>query len=103
MSVIDDILSEKDPEKIRKETETNYREYLNPFVLRMFKNAGLDIIEGGREGASVWDVSGDKYIDCVTGAGIFNVGRHNREITDALKKALDVYDMGGWISIIRER
>ncbi len=103
MSVIDDILSEKDPEKIRKETETNYREYLNPFVLRMFKNAGLDIIEGRREGASVWDVSGDKYIDCVTGAGIFNVGRHNREITDALKKALDVYDMGGWISIIRER
>ncbi|MBU1713952.1 MAG: aspartate aminotransferase family protein [Proteobacteria bacterium] len=103
MSVIDDILSEKDPEKIRKETETNYREYLNPFVLRMFKNAGLDIIEGRREGASVWDVTGDKYIDCVTGAGIFNVGRHNREITDALKKALDVYDMGGWISIIRER
>ncbi|MFO7665684.1 MAG: aspartate aminotransferase family protein [Desulfobacterales bacterium] len=103
MSVIDDILSEKDFEKIRKETEINYREYLNPFVLRMFKNAGLDIIEGRREGACVWDISGEKYIDCVTGAGIFNVGRHNREITDALKKALDVYDMGGWISIIRER
>jgi putrescine aminotransferase len=103
MSVIDDILSEKDPEKIRRETETNYREYLNPFVLRMFKNAGLDIIEGRREGACVWDISGEKYIDCVTGAGIFNIGRHNREITDALKKALDRYDMGGWISIIRER
>jgi putrescine aminotransferase len=103
MSVVDDILAEKDFEKIRKETETNYREYLNPFALRMFKNAGLDVIEGRREGACVWDISGEKYIDCVTGAGIFNAGRHNREITDALKKALDVYDMGGWISIIRER
>jgi putrescine aminotransferase len=103
MSVVDDILSEKDFEKIRKETETNYKEYLNPFALRMFKNAGLDIIEGRREGACVWDISGEKYVDCVTGAGIFNAGRHNREITEALKKALDVYDMGGWISIIRER
>ncbi|MFZ0450377.1 MAG: aspartate aminotransferase family protein [Desulfatiglandaceae bacterium] len=103
MSVIDDILSETDPEKIRKETEFNYREYVNPFALRMFKNASLDIVEGKREGASVWDVSGEKYIDCVTGAGIFNVGRHNTEIVADLKKALDVYDMGGWISILRER
>ena len=77
MSVIDEIFGEKDPEKIRRETEANYREYVNPFALRMFKNASLDIIEGRREGASVWDISGEKYIDCVTGAGIFNVGRHN--------------------------
>lgn len=103
MSVIDEILNETDPEKIRRETEFNYREYVNPFALRMFKNASLDIIEGKREGASVWDVSGEKYIDCVTGAGIFNVGRRNTEIVAALKKALDVYDMGGWISILRER
>ncbi|MBW2218351.1 MAG: aspartate aminotransferase family protein [Deltaproteobacteria bacterium] len=103
MSMIDDILAEKDHEKIRRETETNYREYVNPFALRMFKNASLDIIEGKREGACVYDISGEKYIDCVTGAGIFNVGRHNVEIVDGLKKAMDVYDMGGWISIIRER
>lgn len=103
MSVIDEILNETDPDKIRKETEFNYREYVNPFALRMFKNASLDIIEGRREGASVWDVSGEKYIDCVTGAGIFNVGRRNPDIVAALKKVLDVYDMGGWISILRER
>jgi len=103
LSVIDEILKEKDPDKIRKETEFNYREYVNPFALRMFKNASLDIIETRREGACVWDVSGEKYVDCVTGAGIFNVGRRNPEIVAALKKSLDVYDMGGWISIIRER
>ncbi|MBN1572884.1 MAG: aspartate aminotransferase family protein [Deltaproteobacteria bacterium] len=103
MSIIDEILGEKDVEKIRKETEENYREYVNPFAMRMLKNASLDIIEGKREGASVWDISGEKYIDCVTGAGIFNVGRHNPEVVEALKKALDTYDMGGWISIVRER
>ena len=103
MSIIDEILNERDPEKIRKETEKNYREHVNPFALRMLKNASLDIIEGKRSGASVWDISGKKYIDCVTGAGIFNVGRHNPEVAEALKRALDTYDMGGWISIIRER
>ena len=75
MSLIDDILSEKDPVKIREEAETNYREHVNPFALRMLKNASLDIIEGKRSGASVWDISGEKYIDCVTGAGLFNAGR----------------------------
>ena len=103
MSVVDEILAQKDADSIRKETEKYYREYVNPFALRMFKNASLDIIEGKREGASVWDVSGEKYIDCVTGAGIFNVGRHNKTVVEALKKALDYYDMGGWISILRER
>jgi putrescine aminotransferase len=103
MSIIDEILNERDPEKIRKEAEKNYREHVNPFALRMLKSASLDIIEGKRSGASVWDVSGKKYIDCVTGAGIFNVGRHNTQVVEVLKKALDTYDMGAWISIIRER
>ncbi|MBU2552307.1 MAG: aspartate aminotransferase family protein [Proteobacteria bacterium] len=103
MGIVDRILSQTDPEAIRREAEENYREYVNPFALRMLKNASLDVIEGRREGASVWDVSGEKYIDCVTGAGIFNVGRRNPVVAEALKKALDVMDMGGWLSVVRER
>ncbi len=103
MSIIDLIFQETDPDKIRQEAEANYKEYVNPFALRMLKNASLDIIEDKREGASVWDISGEKYIDCVTGAGIFNVGRRNPEVVEVLKKALDKYDMGSWISLFRER
>jgi len=58
------------------------------------KAAGLDIIEDRRDGAAVYDITGRKYIDCQTGSGIMNVGRHNREIVDALKRALDSYDIG---------
>ncbi len=103
MSIIDLMFQETDPDKIRQEAEANYKEYVNPFALRMLKNASLDIIEDKREGASVWDISGKKYIDCVTGAGIFNVGRRNPEVVEVLKKALDKYDMGSWISLFRER
>ncbi len=79
---------------IKKQALDDYSRYVNPQKARVLKNAGLDIIEGKREGAAVWDITGKKYIDCITSAGSFNVGRRNPEIIDALKKALDEYDLG---------
>lgn len=61
------------------------------------KSAGLDLVEDRRQGPYVWDISGKKYIDCLTGAGSFNVGRRNPKIIQALKKALDRYDIGGFL------
>ncbi|RLB40076.1 MAG: hypothetical protein DRH12_10615, partial [Deltaproteobacteria bacterium] len=58
------------------------------------RNAGLDIIETRREGPYVWDASGRRYIDCITSAGSFNVGRRNPQVVKALKEALDQYDLG---------
>jgi putrescine aminotransferase len=87
-------LSASDLEAIKKQALADYAAHVNPQKARVLKNAGLDIIEGKREGASVWDITGKKYIDCITSAGSFNVGRRNPEIIDALKKALDEYDLG---------
>jgi acetylornithine/succinyldiaminopimelate/putrescine aminotransferase len=81
-------------EEIKKQALADFSRYVNPQKARVLKNAGLDIIEGKREGAAVWDITGKKYIDCITSAGSFNVGRRNPEIIDALKKALDDYDLG---------
>lgn len=63
----------------------------------MLKSAGLDLVEDRREGPYVWDISGKKYVDCITGAGSFNVGRRNPKIIEALKTALDHYDLGGFL------
>ncbi|MBN2225416.1 MAG: aspartate aminotransferase family protein [Deltaproteobacteria bacterium] len=81
-------------DEIKKQALDDFSRYVNPQKARVLKNAGLDIIEGKREGAAVWDITGKKYIDCITSAGSFNVGRRNPEIIDALKKALDEYDLG---------
>ncbi len=80
--------------EIKKQALDDYSRYVNPQKARVLKNAGLDIIEGKREGAAVWDITGKKYIDCITSAGSFNVGRRNPEIIAALKQALDEYDLG---------
>jgi putrescine aminotransferase len=87
-------LTKEQREEIKKQALDDYSRYVNPQKARVLKNAGLDIIEGKREGAAVWDITGKKYIDCITSAGSFNVGRRNPEIIDALKKALDDYDLG---------
>jgi putrescine aminotransferase len=81
-------------EEIKKRALADFSSYVNPQKARVLKNAGLDIIEGKREGAAVWDITGKKYIDCITSAGSFNVGRRNPDVVRALKEALDEYDLG---------
>jgi len=80
--------------KIKAEALSDFSKFIGPMKVRTMKAAGLDIIEDKREGASVWDITGKKYIDCQTGSGIMNVGRRNPDIIEVLKKALDTYDIG---------
>ena len=83
-----------DPTTVKAQALADYAAYSNPMKLRTLRHAGLEIIEGRREGARVWDLSGAEYIDCITSAGSMNVGRRNPEVIAALKDALDRYDIG---------
>jgi acetylornithine/succinyldiaminopimelate/putrescine aminotransferase len=83
-----------DPATIKAQALADYAAYSNPMKLRTLRHAGLEIIEGRREGALMWDVTGTEYIDCITSAGSMNVGRRNPEVIAALKDALDDYDVG---------
>ncbi|MBN1635632.1 MAG: aspartate aminotransferase family protein [Deltaproteobacteria bacterium] len=92
----------QDLEKLKKQALDDFAQYIGPMKVRTMKSAGLDIVEEKRDGASVWDITGKKYIDCQTGSGIMNVGRHNPEIIAALKKALDTYDIGVFLLCSRQ-
>ncbi len=85
--------SSENRERVLKE----FAKHINPSRVRILKSAGLDLIEDRREGAYVWDISGKKYLDCMTGAGSFNVGRRNPQVIQALKNALEHYDVGGFL------
>jgi len=89
--------------KIKEQALADFAEFINPMKVRTMKAAGLDIIEQRRDGASVWDVTGKKYLDCQTGSGIMNVGRHNREIVQKLKEALDTYDIGVFLLCSKQK
>jgi acetylornithine/succinyldiaminopimelate/putrescine aminotransferase len=90
-------VSKKKPSLEREQILKEFAQHINPSRVRILKSAGLDLVEDRREGPFVWDISGKKYVDCMTGAGSFNVGRRNPIIIQALKKALDHYDLGGFL------
>lgn len=92
-----------DTQRTKQEALSDFSKFISPMKVRTMKAAGLDIIEDRRDGASVWDITGKKYIDCQTGSGIMNIGRHNREIVDVLKKALDTYDMGVFLLCSKQK
>jgi len=91
------------PEEIKQQALKDFAEFINPMKVRTMKSAGIDIIEEKRSGACSWDITGKRYIDCQPGSGIMNVGRGNQEIAEALKKALDTYDIGVFLLCSKQK
>lgn len=50
----------------------------------LYQKRPLAIVRG--EGATVWDLEGNEYIDCVGGQGSANLGHGNRSVADALAR-----------------
>lgn len=80
-------LSFEEKKKIVEETIEKYMKYLNPGLARLYKFANLTTVEWRGEGAKVFDIFGEAYIDCVGGFGVFNVGRnHPRVVARVLEQ-----------------
>jgi len=90
-------------QKIKDQALADYAKHVSPMKVRTLTQAGVNLIEDRREGTSVWDITGKKYIDCMTGAGIMNVGRRNPEIINALKQALDNLDIGVFLFMSKQK
>jgi putrescine aminotransferase len=91
------------PEKLKEQALSDFSRHINPMKVRTLRSAGIDIVEEKREGACTWDLAGRRFIDCQTGSGIMNVGRRNPEVIEALKKALDTYDIGVFLLASRQK
>ncbi len=80
-----------------------YRRFFPGAMLDSMRSEGLDIIEGKREGAFIYDEKGKRYIDCITSASVHNLGRRPRGVTAAFRKALRETDQGNFPMISREK
>lgn len=76
-----------------------YSEHVNAKRVAGWRRVGLDILEHRREGCYVWDVDGRRYIDCYNSAGVFNVGRANPVIRQALIDAVATDDIGDFLLV----
>jgi putrescine aminotransferase len=81
-------LSVEEKRRIVEETIEKYMKYLNPGLARLYKFANLTTVEWKGEGAKVFDIFGEAYIDCIGGFGVFNVGRNHPRVVERVIEQL---------------
>ena len=63
--------------------------HLNHQMVRVLKTIGFDARFVRGKGAHLWDANGDRYLDLVSGWGVFAIGRNHPHVAAALKSVLD--------------
>jgi ornithine--oxo-acid transaminase len=77
---------------LREQQGRNYnlhQRHVNPANVRMLKTIGFDRCYVRAEGAHLWDADGAKYLDLLSGYGVFAIGRNHPEVRRALVDFLD--------------
>jgi 4-aminobutyrate aminotransferase-like enzyme len=65
-----------------------HQRYANASLARAQAIIGFDKIYTRGEGAYLWDVEGNRYLDLLAGFGVFNLGRAHPVIKAAMQDAL---------------
>ena len=63
--------------------------YLNPQLAKVVKTLGFDRLYERGEGCYLYDRDERRYLDLLSGFGVFALGRSHPVIKDALRQALD--------------
>jgi ornithine--oxo-acid transaminase len=63
--------------------------HMNDMMVRVLKTIGFDVRFVKGKGAYLWDASGARYLDLLSGWGVFAVGRNHPHVASALHQVLD--------------
>lgn len=68
--------------------------YWNPDKTQFWQDAGVDLVIDRREGYFLWDLDGRRLIDAHLNGGTYNLGHRNPEVVQAVRVAMERFDMG---------
>lgn len=68
--------------------------YWNPDKTRFWSESGVDLVIDRRDGYLIWDMDGRRLIDVHLNGGTYNLGHRNPEVLDAVRSAMDRFDIG---------
>jgi ornithine--oxo-acid transaminase len=71
---------------------------INPQFARVLRTIGFDRTWARAQGAYLWDDEGNRFLDLLGGFGMFNVGRNNPRVRDALVETLEL-DLPGSVQL----
>ena len=67
-----------------------YARGINPQFVRVLRTIGFDRVWSRAEGQYLYDAEGERYLDMLGGFGMFNAGRNNPRIREALIETLEL-------------
>jgi len=65
-----------------------HRQYINPSLARVQAIIGFDKIYTRGQGCYLWDADGNRYLDLLSGFGVFNLGRSHPVVKQAIQDVL---------------
>ncbi len=71
-----------------------YARGINPQFMRVLRTIGFDRTWARAEGQYLYDADGNRFLDLLGGFGMFNVGRNNPRVRDALIETLELKTPG---------
>ncbi|BCX81538.1 ornithine--oxo-acid transaminase [Methylomarinovum caldicuralii] len=74
----------------RRENFTLHEQYLNPQMVRVLRTIGYDRVYTRAEGPYLFDDQGNRYLDLLSGFGVFALGRNHPTVKAILKEVLDL-------------
>ena len=80
---IGSILAEREPERYALHTA-----HMNEQMVRVLQTIGYDVGFRAGQGQYLFDRKGDRYLDLLSGWGVFGIGRNHPTVRDALKAVL---------------
>lgn len=89
--------SSVDVEQLVEETIEKYTNYVNPSLANLMRFAGFGDVEKCARGMIVQDYSGNEYIDCLGGYGVFSLGHSHPDVIAAVKEQLDLMPLSSKI------
>ncbi len=80
--------------RITERVISNYEQYINPSLARLFRFMGLAAVEDRAEGCYIYDLNGERFLDCLGGYGVFSLGHGNPRVVAAVKEQLAKMPLG---------
>ncbi len=89
--------------KPQAEVIEEFATYVSSGRVAVYKALDAAIVPGRREGIYLYDLEGNRYINCRTSGGVFNLGHRPPRVVAAVKAALDELDVGDHLLMSEQR
>jgi ornithine--oxo-acid transaminase len=67
-----------------------HEQYINPTLVKVFRTIGFDKVYSKAKGQYLWDKEGNRYLDMLSGFGVFSIGRNHPVVAQAIRDVLDL-------------